>query len=223
MLLLALLLAGSPGSGADALHAELAFRCSGCFSMEVELDGARLVAVGALGAARLQGSKLGLEGSPRFEGLAPGTHHLRVVRHSSPFARRIVFDGPISLRPGVTTTFDVEPDKLVERAPPAAAGAVPPLAPAPASLTIRADDGAFCAVVLDERVRLELQVDRVVRAAALEPGLHRLEVRTLQGKTLTAGTLFVGAGEQATGGVQCHTGAFQSFADPLAYHADHAP
>jgi hypothetical protein len=222
LMVVALLLAGAPAQAASP-RTDLVLSCDGCFALEVELDGAHLFAVGTLGSARLQGKQLSLDRNPRFTALTPGNHHLRVVHHASPLSSHVAFDGPISLRPGAEMRFDVEPSRIVERLPSLDAGPPVPPADATASLTVRADDGALCDVALDGQVVIHLQTERVVRARDLTAGLHRLEVRSLRGLVLRSGTLFLGAGEEATGGVHCQTGAYVSFSDPLAYRADPLP
>src|SRR5256885_2127215 len=52
------------------------------------------------------------------------------------------------------------------------------------------------------------------------PRLPRVGARTLQGKAVVSGTLFLAAGEEAVAGVHCQTGACESFGDPHAFHAD---
>lgn len=218
-LALATLLAGSP-------RTDLTLVCDGCFAMQVDLDGEHLLHVDALGGARVQQGQLGTSRDARFEGLPPGLHHLKVEVFQGPLNPTLYYDGQVYLRPGASVRLKVKPGSLEDLTPaaplpplpaPLPDGGLPPLAPA--RLVVRADDEASCAIALDGVEQARLQKERVVAIERLAPGLHHLEVRTLQGKALSRGTLFLGSGQEEVLGVRCQTGAARTDADPGAFHA----
>ncbi|MBS2031014.1 MAG: hypothetical protein JST54_24140 [Deltaproteobacteria bacterium] len=220
-LALALALSGDP-------RTDLTLTCDGCFGLSVDLDGEHLVHLPGVGSARVQDRQLGVSKDARFTALPPGMHHLKIQLLQGPLDSELAYDGDVYLRPGAQMVMKVHPGSLEDVTP---NGGEPPRVDAgspdggksastAAALTVRADDEGQCEVALDGAVRLSLRRERVVRLDEVKPGLHRLEVRTLQGQTLVAGSLFVGQGDDIVAGAHCQTGAFQVFSDPRAFHPD---
>lgn len=214
-LALALALAASP-------RTDLTIVCGDCFGVQVDLDGQRLLHIEGLGGARVQDGKLDTSKDARFQALMPGAHHLRVEVLHGPLNPSLAYDGPVFLRPGAKMVLRVKPGGgLEDLAPPPAPavalpdGGAPPLQPA--RLVLRADDAGDCAVALDGTVRGTFGKERVLQLDGLSPGLHQLELRSLQGATLLKGTLFLGSGEEAVGGVRCQSAALALDSDPHAF------
>jgi len=223
-LALALALSGDP-------RTDLTLVCDGCFGLQVDLDGEHLVHLPGVGTARVQDRQLGVSKDARFAALPPGLHHLRIQLLQGPLDSQLAYDGDVYLRPGAQMVMRVHPGSLEDVTPQAGEPPKPepkkipdggPAGLAQAALTVRADDEGQCDVAIDGMVRLSLRRERVQRLDDVKPGLHRIEVRSLQGKALVAGSLFVGAGDDVVAGAHCQTGAFQVFSDPRAFHAEPA-
>lgn len=220
-----------PDSGAPAAPAgprsDVTFGCEGCFGLLATLDGAPLISVLGVGAAWVDGRPR----AGREVGLAdasPGLHDLEVTLLDGPLESRLAWRGSIYVRPARDLRFRVRPGgvELVESGPRSAVdGGAPASAedggPTPdASLALRLDDDGRCVLWLDGEPRAWLtpatRESRLAWMPRVSPGLHRVELRDEESKSLLRGTLFLPRGDDEVLAVRCQRPALAAQHDSAA-------